>query len=433
LDNSRAENERLRRRIAVLEASPRAWAPSQGQEIPDDQLDTILEGAHRAGLDAADWGRQAAHDAYRIGYAAALGYRIEIEDGRVGVGDRVEPATVPGLDWHGLRTTIEHAIRARLGSAWPHLAEDYAVGLEQLAAEAAKAALGVPLLAQIVAWTEPPVTPAGDVADEAAYERVARAIRPLLRPGYVSETPAVQDAALDREAYALAKAAVDAYRAGPAPEPTSRGIAWAALQRLADGLRDRRIAIEGVGPRAYVYAALDHIDRLTTALNDAARDVHETAELEAVYDGGLPTDEIRRIEALHIGADAINGAQWSEDFADAVGALLHNAPRIEAYIRDGADENAGEPLGRAELRAHYADGYQEAIRRLRDRDRYETWYAHRAYRQGLPQRSIFSPTATNGLAEYLEGTAPDPDDPWADAMPATGRPVLDGDTDGSPA
>jgi hypothetical protein len=74
-------------------------APSQGQDIPDDQLDAILEGAHRTGLGAAEWGRQAAHDAYRIGYAAALGYEITLDEGgRVGVGDRPEPAAPETLD-----------------------------------------------------------------------------------------------------------------------------------------------------------------------------------------------------------------------------------------------------------------------------------------------------------------------------------------------
>lgn len=395
--------------------SPPPPAPSQGQEIPADQLQALIhQGLALIGqnwtTDHVEALRAAIRSTYRIGFAAALGWEITVEDGRVGVGDRLGPAAVPGLDWHGLRSTIEHAITARLGKAWPEVFEADPVFAEQVAAETSSAALGVPLLAQIVARTAQPVTPTADLADEAAHERVARAIvQATLDPAGI-ETEGIDDAWADpykrNFGYRAAKAAIDAYRAS---QPRAD---WRANYEALRG--------EFLDVTDELTKARAHIGHLTTALDEAARDAHEAVELDAVYDGGLSTDETRRVEALHIGAEAINGAQWSEDFNNAISALLAEAPRVEAYIRDGAepDETAVDELWQRGTHAQkaYAHGYAEAVRRLRDRDRYETWYAHHQYRQGLPQRSIYSPSASNGLAEYLEDTAPDPGDPWADTF-----------------
>lgn len=63
------------------------FPPSQGQEIPADQLDALV---NDEGLTYGDTARSA----YRIGFAAALGYEITVGDGRVGVGDRPEPAHI---------------------------------------------------------------------------------------------------------------------------------------------------------------------------------------------------------------------------------------------------------------------------------------------------------------------------------------------------
>lgn len=89
-----ALNAIVTRDVDLVRSMPRV--PSQGQDIPADQLNAVLEDAHATGQDSAEWARQVARIAYRLGYAAALGYEIEIEDGRLGVGDRPEPA--PALD-----------------------------------------------------------------------------------------------------------------------------------------------------------------------------------------------------------------------------------------------------------------------------------------------------------------------------------------------
>lgn len=69
------------------------FPPSQGQEIPDDQLTALMSDDFLGLVDETqiDAARRAIRSAYRIGFASALGYEITIEDGRVGVGDRPEP------------------------------------------------------------------------------------------------------------------------------------------------------------------------------------------------------------------------------------------------------------------------------------------------------------------------------------------------------
>jgi hypothetical protein len=68
-------------------------APSQGQDIPADQLDALSDGITTSGLPIFDATIGALRQAYRIGFAAALGYEITLDEGgRVGVGDRPEPA-----------------------------------------------------------------------------------------------------------------------------------------------------------------------------------------------------------------------------------------------------------------------------------------------------------------------------------------------------
>ncbi|GLH97370.1 hypothetical protein [Phytohabitans aurantiacus] len=78
--------------LRPVSAIPARVEPSQGQEIPAEQLQALLtEAATRFTPDA---NRLLATSGYRIGFAAALGYEITVEDGRVGAGDRPEPAAI---------------------------------------------------------------------------------------------------------------------------------------------------------------------------------------------------------------------------------------------------------------------------------------------------------------------------------------------------
>lgn len=85
---------------------PEHFAPSQGQDPTKEQLDAFVRGFPRtttsvekspyvqAGI------RDLARAAYRVGYAAALGYEIEVnEDGdRVLVGDRPGETALAWID-----------------------------------------------------------------------------------------------------------------------------------------------------------------------------------------------------------------------------------------------------------------------------------------------------------------------------------------------
>lgn len=87
--------------------------------------------------------------------------------------------------------------------------------------------------------------------------------------------------------------------------------------------------------------------------------------------------------------------------------LLDTADRLALYIREGGDGiqrhyeaglAAGHHLAAADVRRRYCEGYDAAIRRLRD--------------------APMSEASREGFAAYLDGLAPDPDDPWADDDPA---------------
>ncbi|GAA4439551.1 hypothetical protein [Phytohabitans houttuyneae] len=260
----------------------------------------------------------------------------------------------------------------------------------------------------------PPTTLVADLADEAAHERVARVIH-AERCG-LSAT-AMWDMPDERKlAYALAKAAIDAYRAGQPWEP--------AEGRLARALSERGYVAPGLGGDVVANALtiVDklriHADELQNALDEAARDAHEAVEPEAVYDGGLSTEQEIHDRALGHATTAIgkvlikDPAARLDTPAKVIAAVLAIARGFEPYIRDGAQPAEQPSVGQR----GFSEGYAEAVRRLRDRDQYETWWVQHQYPQGVPQREIFSPAVTIGLADYLEATAPGPGDPFADAL-----------------
>jgi hypothetical protein len=84
-----------------------APAPSQGQEIPAEQFTALWEQMLGDPGGIQDKTAAAIRGAYRIGFAAALGYEITIEDGRVGVGDRPGSAPAPPRASYG-RPELDH-------------------------------------------------------------------------------------------------------------------------------------------------------------------------------------------------------------------------------------------------------------------------------------------------------------------------------------
>jgi hypothetical protein len=104
---------------------------------------------------------------------------------------------------------------------------------------------------------------------------------------------------------------------------------WAHdLTRLARGLFDRGVDL-GDDP---VAAALAHIDRLDTALNEATRD-GELLEFE----GGITADQEIRARALHAAHDVANIGTHPHDVID-------DAVLYEAYVRDGSVPSPGDDL-----------------------------------------------------------------------------------------
>jgi hypothetical protein len=104
---------------AALNSPPpgggKPYPPSQVQDIPDDQLGALWQQiyhdpgpTHSAVLDGLRW-------AYRVGYAAALGYQIEVTDAGVMVCDRgpggcerCEQAIQPGEAYETIPGTGGH-------------------------------------------------------------------------------------------------------------------------------------------------------------------------------------------------------------------------------------------------------------------------------------------------------------------------------------
>jgi hypothetical protein len=86
---------------------PEHFAPSQGQDPTDEQLDAFVRSfpATTVGVEKSPYVqaglRDLARSAYRVGYAAALGYQIEVNDDgdRVLVGDRPETRGAQALAW----------------------------------------------------------------------------------------------------------------------------------------------------------------------------------------------------------------------------------------------------------------------------------------------------------------------------------------------
>jgi hypothetical protein len=236
----------------------------------------------------------------------------------------------------------------------------------------------------------PPVTPAADLADEAAHERVARAIQGYLNGDEARETWA--------NAYAAAKAAIDAYRAGPTHDASQPGNPALALRVIADGLHARGITV-GALPQRIAEATLATIDRLTTALNDAARG----ELLEAELDGGLTADQEIRGEALTAATRTM-----------ATGTLEGD----EITVRDYEQTTVG-----------IADRYAEWI----TTGGYD-WQAagtsgQPTYGPDAPCTCPAAPCEHPHSAPYGCGAADcgcrwfppplDPDDPWADTAPST--------------
>lgn len=266
-------------------------------------------------------------------------------------------------------------------------------------------------------FTDTPTTPAADLADEAAHERARTEPRYSIAFNALTAALAKADrfvALSERQAVTEAVlTAIDAYRAGPTP--TDERQAWTAVHRLVNGLDQRGISVEFAGKATGAAdAALAHIDRLTTALNDAARDAH--ADLEAVYDGLSAEQEIR--------AHALNAAVGLVDTSDA-GDLtrwtLDVASEFAAFIGDGATRDDIEAPDYDEVQKtfqrEFAAGYHEAVRRLRDPGWYDRWWqsADHEATGGIHIGVAYQ----DHLAKALEDTAPDPDDPWADALAST--------------
>jgi hypothetical protein len=82
--------------VDQLATARRTAQPAPGpQDIPADQVDALLAEDHHDQLRA----EHIARAAYRVGYAAALGYRITVEDDHVHIGDhRALPVAPKGCD-----------------------------------------------------------------------------------------------------------------------------------------------------------------------------------------------------------------------------------------------------------------------------------------------------------------------------------------------
>lgn len=239
--------------------------------------------------------------------------------------------------------------------------------------------------------------------------------------------------ALEEALTAAGADALDSVRA----EPTG-DRAIALMERLHAGLNERGVPHDGPDYDDAVTRALGEIDRIAELRAQGAALAAQGQALAEAVANTEPTEErpyelaverylvdrltalLRdpprlskqevRARALDAAARLMSGGVLDTGAIDGeVGATARDyeqttvatADRYAEWIADGVYDWT-QVVG--EHRAFTA-GYQEAIRRLRDRDRYETWHSHRAHRQGLPQRSILSPTASNGLAEYLEDSA----------------------------
>ncbi len=389
--------------------------PSQGQDIPDDQAAAILEDASAPGQGPYDWAHRAVRVAYRAGYAAArdpivvalhvaaILWRQALEGGdpiELSAEERDLVAAVDGFlaARHTLRDAGRAAVLNRSDS--PSAAEP-AESVPQPTPDGPEGVGGPhePCLdlephAPHVAGTSdcpgvpdepPPATPAADMRQQPRYSLAFNALTAGLaradRFVALSERETITAAVLN---------ALDAYDAGQPWEP--------AEARLARGLSERGYVAPGLGGDVVANALtiLDklrvHADRLTTALDEAARDTHETVELEAVYDDGLSTDQEIRARAL---PEAIKWAGYPWTGIASEEQLFATVDRFAALIRAGAETDGWEAT--TGQRRYYCEGYAEAVRRLRETD--------------LRDRELF--------ATVLEQSAPDPDDPW--------KPAHDGD------
>ncbi len=296
---------------------------------------------------------------------------------------------------------------------------------------------------------EPPVTPAVDLADEAARAE------PRYSVAFNALTAALATAdrfvALSEREHATIAvlAALDALRRS---QPGERTADRSAIDRLiveldSRGITDPRDEITAL---AAVKAALAHIDRPTTALDEAARGELLEAEFD---DTGYTAAQEARADALNAGSRLGITPEGTEAAAEAAAAraVLAIAQLYEAYIRDGNVPDDGPIIDEAweatNGQRRYSEGYAEAVRRLRDPGWYERWL------ETTTGEVHFGGAHRDHFARFLVASAPDPDDPWADALGSrvrtgdercsyckakdrdectpdsapTGRPVLDGD------